>query len=65
MKYTITIEKTNAKDFIIEANSAEEAYDSAIKRYEAGELVLNPGECQFKQIAITSPSEESTEWAEF
>jgi hypothetical protein len=65
MKYMITIEETNAKDFIIEASSAEKAYDSAIKGYEAGELVLDPGECQFRQIAITSPSSESTEWQEF
>lgn len=65
MKYTITIEESNVKDFIIEANSAEEAYDSAIKKYEAGELVLDPGECQFRQIAITEPSKEATEWREF
>ena len=65
MKYTITIEETNAKDFIIEANNAEEAYDSAMKGYESGKLFLDPGECQFKQIAITNPSDESTEWSEF
>jgi hypothetical protein len=29
MKYTITIEETVAKDFEIEANSAEEAYEMA------------------------------------
>lgn len=65
MKYAITIEETNAKDFGIEAESAEEAYKIAEHKYKSGEFVLDPGECQFKQIAITSPSNESTEWTEF
>ena len=65
MKYTITIEETVAKDFEIEAESAEEAYEIAEQKYKSGEFVLDPGECQFKQIAITSPSKEATEWREF
>ena len=65
MKYTITIEETVAKDFEIEASSADEAYETAEQKYKDGEFVLDPGECQFRQMAITSPSEESTEWREF
>lgn len=65
MKYTITIEETNTKDFKIEAESAEEAYGIAEQKYKSGEFVLDPGECQFKQIAITCPSKEATEWREF
>ena len=65
MKYAITIEETNAKDFEIEANSADEAYETADQKYKDGEFVLDPGDCQFKQIAITNPSSESTEWREF
>ncbi len=65
MKYTITIEETCAKDFEIDANSAEEAYELAERKYKAGELMLDPGECQFRQMAITKPSNESTEWREF
>ncbi len=65
MKYTITIEETNVKDFEIEAESAEEAHKIAERKYKSGEFVLDPGECQFKQMAITSPSNESTEWTEF
>lgn len=65
MKYTITIEETVAKDFEIEANSTEEAYETAEQKYKSGEFVLDPGECQFRQIAITRPSEEATEWREF
>ena len=65
MKYIITIEETDTKDFEIEANSAEEAYRLAEKKYKAGDFILDPGECQFRQIAITKPDEESTEWREF
>lgn len=65
MKYAITIEETNAKDFKIEANSANEAYEMAEQKYKTGEFVLDPGECQFRQIAITAPSEEATKWQEF
>lgn len=65
MKYIITIEETIAKDFEIEAESAEEAHKIAERKYKSGKFVLDPGECQFKQIAITSPSNESAEWVEF
>ena len=65
MKYTITIEVTVAKDFEVEANDAEEAYEIAEQKYNSGEFVLDPGECQFKQIAITKPGNECTEWREF
>lgn len=65
MKYTITIEEAVAKDFEVEADSAEEAYETAERKYKSGEFVLDPGECQFKQIAVTKPSEETTEWREF
>ena len=65
MKYTITIEKTVTKDVEIEANSAEEAYETTEQKYKSGMFVLDPGECQFRQIAITKPSNEATEWREF
>ncbi len=65
MKYTITIEEAVAKDFEIEASSADEAYEMAEQKYKTGEFVLDPGDCQFKQIAITAPSNEATEWREF
>lgn len=65
MKYIITIEETVAKDFEVEANDAEGAYEIAEQKYNFGEFVLDPGECQFRQIAITAPSDEATEWKEF
>lgn len=65
MKYTIAIEETATKDFEVEANSADEVYEMAEQKYKSGEFVLDSGECQFKQIVITKPSEETTEWREF
>ena len=65
MKYTITIEEAVTKDFEIEANSASEAYETAEQKYKDGEFVLDPGDCQFRQITITKPSDEATEWREF
>ena len=64
MKYTIMIEETNTKNFEIEAESVEEAYGIAEQKYKSGEFVLDPGECQFRQMAITNPSKESAEWRE-
>ncbi len=65
MKYTITIEETVAKNFEVEAGSTEEAYEIAEQNYRSGEFILDPGERQFKQMTITTPSNEATEWREF
>ena len=62
MKYTITIEETVMKDFEIEASDTDEAYEMAEQKYKSGEFVLDSGEYQFRQIAITKPSNEATEW---
>ena len=65
MKYTITIEEAVTKDFKIEASSTDDAYKMAEQKYKSGELILDPGECQFRQITITKPSDERNEWREF
>ena len=65
MKYTITIEETCAKDFEIDANSVEEVYDLVKRNYNINESALDPGECQFRQMAIMKSSAENTEWQEF
>lgn len=64
-KYTIAIEETVVDKFEIEANDFNEAIDIAKEKYSKGELVLSPGEVQFKQIAVISPSCECTEWSKF
>ena len=65
MKYTITIEETCAKDFEIEASNSDEAYEIAKQKYKSGEFALDPGECQSRQIAITTLNNKATEWREF
>lgn len=65
MRYTITIEETVTKDFEIEVSDADEAYEIAEQKYKSGEFILDSGECQFRQIAITKPSNEATEWRGF
>ena len=64
-KYTIAIEETVVDQFEIEANDFIEAIDIAKEKYRKGELVVSPGEVQFRQIAVISPSYDCTEWSEF
>ena len=64
-KFTIAIEETVVQEFEIEANSTEEAWDIAERKYRSGEIVLEPGEVQWRQMAIVNPSNEATEWKEF
>lgn len=59
-KYIITIEETIVQDFEIEAESPEEAFEMAEKKYEAGEFVLEPGEVQMVQIAVSDPEDEES-----
>ena len=63
---SLTAEETQFVEFL---NSFPQFYKEAYKiaecKYKTGEFILDPGECQYKQIAITKPSSESTEWREF
>lgn len=65
MKYIITIEEMVSEDFEVEAESAEEAMDIAEEKYKKCEFVLEPGNLTFKQMAVISPENETTEWTEF
>lgn len=65
MKFTVTIEETISKDFKVEAETAEEAMEIAEYKYNRGEFVLEPGNLVAKQMAVTSPNDELTEWTEF
>lgn len=65
MKFLIGIEETIVEKFEIEAKNSEEALEIAQRKYKKGELILEPGEVQFKQIAIIEPIEETHYWMEF
>ncbi len=64
-KYTIAVEETLVKEFKVYASNAEEAMKIAEKKYRNGEFILDPGEVQFKQMCISKPENEVTEWSEF
>lgn len=64
-KYTVAIEETVVEEFEIEARDSIEALYIAAEKYRKGEIILCPGEVQFKQMAVLKPNYESTEWIKF
>lgn len=64
-KFIIAIEEMSVKEFEIVANDDAEAIKVAQEKYKKGEIVLDPGEVQFKQICITHPQSDVCEWFEF
>lgn len=64
-KYVITIEELISQNFVVEANDAEEAMEIAEKKYNNNEFILESGNLVTKQMAITEPENEATEWCEF
>lgn len=65
IEYTVVIEETVVQEFKIVAKSAEDALKQTEKKYKDGELVLDPGEVQCKQMRVTYPGCEISEWYEF
>ena len=64
-KFKVAIEETCVKEFEIKAEDSILALELAKQKYKNGELVLDPGEPQFRQIATIFPSNDSTEWVTF
>ena len=64
-KFTVTIEETISEGFEIEAETAEEALEIAEKEYKAGNFVVYPEQPISRQMAVTSPDGETSEWQEF
>ena len=64
-KFTILIEETVVDKFEVEASDADEAMKIAKKKYHDGELVLELGEVQFKQMAVCQSDNENVKWIEF
>ena len=63
-EFTIAIEETVVQEFRVMAESAEDAIELTEKQYKNGELILESGEVQFRQMAVVSLCEEATEWIE-
>lgn len=63
--FRVAIEESVVQEFDVFANDTGEAIDSAITKYRAGEFVLKPCLPQFRQIAVSYPSSDTSEWMEF
>lgn len=64
-KYIVAIEETVVDEFEVEAYSEEEALDIAREKYHSCTFVLEPGEVQYKQMAIINQNNGDSEWIEF
>lgn len=59
MIFTITIEETIDKDFEVEANSIEEAFEIVQEKYRECEFVLDEGSCvTYKMIGYNGKFQE-------
>ena len=65
MKYKVCIEETVSEEFEVEAETPEQALEIAEEKYNNCEFVLEPGNLVAKQMCITFPEDECTEWTEF
>lgn len=64
-EFVITIKETVVDDFIVEAETAQEAVEIAREKYYKCEFVLEPGNLIDTQMAVSSPHDEAIEWTEF
>ena len=64
-KFTIAIEETVVDEFEIVAENETEALTIAKDKYKNGDIVLCPGELQFKQMAVIPSSGDIMEWHKF
>ena len=64
-EYIITIEETVSQEFIVAAESEEEAMEIAEQNYNEGIFVLEPGNLTSKQMMCENPDGDVTEWVEF
>lgn len=61
----VIIEETVSQEFEVVVNDADEekAIDIAIQKYKNEEFILEPGEIQYRQIAVSNP--ENMAWIHF
>lgn len=64
-EYVITIEETVSQEFIVAAESEEEAMNIAEQNYNEGIFVLEPGNLVSKCMMCENPDGNVTEWVEF
>lgn len=65
-RYEVNIEETVVEKFLFEIPDDVDIYDYVQDNYYKGNVVLEPGECQFRQMSIRDLSDNFwTEWKEF
>ena len=62
-RYEVNIEETVVETFSFEIPDDVDIYDYVRNNYYNGNIVLEPGECQFRQMRIHNLAEDSySEW---
>ena len=65
-RYEVNIEETVVETFSFELPDDVDIYDYVQENYYNCNIVLEPGECQFRQMQIHNLDDDSwTEWKEF
>ena len=62
MVYKVNIEETVNGEFEVEANSNQEAFDIARRKYFDGEFVNEPGKLTCVQMAVAERNEDYSHW---
>ena len=64
--FLVTIEETISEEFIVTADSIEDAMQIASDKYQKEEVVLSPGNLENKQIMLYDKSNDTySDWIEF
>ncbi len=63
-KYRVIIEETLSDEFTVEAESEKDAIDEAIRQYKNGNLVLEPGNIEQRQVSLVIDN-AGFQWTEF
>ena len=65
-KYEVTIEETVSQTIEFELPDDTDIYDYVRDNYYKGKIVLEPGECQFRQMEVHDLDEDAwSDWQEF
>jgi len=62
-KYVVTIEEVVSEEFVLEADSLDEAIEKTIANYNEGSFVLEPGNLIETNLLVGNDN-ESSDWFE-
>ena len=61
----VIIEETVSQEFDVEVPEGVDPYEYVSNKYYDGDIILEPGEVEFKQMAFIHPDNSMSEWKEF